>query len=154
MLTLEFSENTDFTRYPQAAANIRELREMGLHVLYDDCFSPTSPAGFHLPPEDIPFSGFKIDMRTVWLSQHDFNIRRKIEKLATYCQAQRLACISEGIENFADVSLMASLGVNEYQGYLISPPVSWSVLNIKRDLFRHPGTHRNETEDSACKSYS
>lgn len=136
MLALEFSEHTDYKRHHQAVKNIHELREMGVRIYFDDIFSPSSSASLHLPCANIPFSGFKIDMRAVWQAQEDSSIRRKIEKLATFCREKELDCIAEGIESYADVSLMASLGVEQYQGFLISPALKWSSLALKSQVLR------------------
>ncbi|MFT4269379.1 MAG: EAL domain-containing protein [Pantoea sp.] len=132
-LILEIDEKIDFCRFRQAVVNVAALRQAGVGVLLDDCFSVS---GAPFPALSIPFSGYKLDRGIVWLARHDDKARRIIMDLAKYCHQSGRVCIAEGVETGWDLSLLTSMGVSGFQGYLISPPVAEADM---RSLALLPG---------------
>ncbi|MFV5930472.1 EAL domain-containing protein, partial [Klebsiella aerogenes] len=102
----------------------------------DDCFSHSSVM---FPVRTARFSGYKLDMSIVNDFQRDPHALVLIKSLVYYCQLTQNRCIAEGVDSLEKFNQLKALGVDRFQGYLFSPPVTREHLGeiISRFLPDH-----------------
>nr|WP_231851565.1 EAL domain-containing protein [Citrobacter rodentium] len=118
-LVLEFAETIDCHRNSKIADNIAALRQRGFRVLLDDCFSRGSVM---FPVRQVQFNGYKLDKSIIDDMQHDPGALALIKSLHYYCKLTNSCCIAEGVDSEEKLSILKALGIDRFQGYLISPP--------------------------------
>lgn len=126
-LLMELSEDTDLSYNAKAAMVLQSLNKKGYQILLDDCFSNESVI---FPIRQVQFSGYKLDMSIVEQMTIDENERMLIEVLVYYCRLTGKYCIAEGVDSAEKLSLLKSIGVEYFQGYMISRPVLSEDLEI------------------------
>lgn len=124
-LVFEISELTIIKECGIAASNIRKLREKGFKVFLDDCFSCGS---VFFPIRNMPLDGYKLDMEIVKDISNDDNALKLIKSLVFYCNLSGAQCIAEGVDNKKILSVLSTLGIDSFQGFLLSKPVMQEEL--------------------------
>jgi EAL domain-containing protein (putative c-di-GMP-specific phosphodiesterase class I) len=119
-LVLEFAETLDLNLQSNIADNISRLRKQGFTIMLDDCFSQSSVM---FPVRSIRFSAYKLDMSIVNDMQRDPHALALIKSLLYYCQLTGSRCVAEGVDSLDKFNRLKALGIDRFQGYLISPPV-------------------------------
>lgn len=61
--------------------------------------------------------------------QRDPQALALIKSLLYYCQLTGSRCIAEGVDSLDNLNKLKALGVDYFQGYLISPPVEWENID-------------------------
>ena len=119
-LGLEFVETLDLNPRLKIADNISRLRKQGFAIMLDDCFSQSSVM---FPVRSVSFSAYKLDMSIVNDMQRDPHALALIKSLLYYCQLTGSRCVAEGVDSLDKFNRLKALGIDRFQGYLISPPV-------------------------------
>lgn len=136
-LALEFAETIDLNHSGKIAENIAQIRKKGFRIMLDDCFSHSS---IIFPVRTIRFSGYKLDISIVSNMLHDSHALALIKSLLYYCKLTDSLCIAEGVDSLEKFSVLKTLGIELFQGYLISVPVERGnlekLINFKQpDIF-------------------
>lgn len=142
-LVLEFAETIDFRLQAHAAANIAELQRLGFRIALDDCYSQGS---VFFPVRQIRFNEYKLDMSIVNEMQHDPHALALIKSLHYYCKLTGSRCVAEGVDSDEKFRMLKALGIDRFQGYLISPPVNGMELEA---LMLREREERDVCEDKA-----
>jgi len=120
-LVLEFAETVDLNRQGKIGSNIVKLQQQGFRIMLDDCFSQSSVM---FPVRAVRFSEYKLDMSIVNDFQHDAHALALVKSLIYYCQLTGSRCVAEGVDSLEKLNMLKALGIDRFQGYLISPPVT------------------------------
>lgn len=124
-LVLEFAETLAFSQQGKTADNINTLKQLGFRIMLDDCFSQGSVI---FPVRQIQFNEYKLDMGIINEMQHDPHALALIKSLNYYCMLTGSRCIAEGVDSKEKFRALKALGIDRFQGYLISPPVGGNRL--------------------------
>lgn len=136
-LVLEFAETVDLNRHGKIGENITQLQQQGFRIMLDDCFSQSSVM---FPVRSVRFNEYKLDMSIVNDLQSDPQALALIKSLIYYCQLSGSRCIAEGVDSLEKFNRLKTLGIDRFQGYLISPPVSGDNLTALIQRFS-PGRY-------------
>lgn len=71
---------------------------------------------------------YKLDISIVNDLQRDPHALALIKSLIYYCQLSGSRCIAEGVDSLEKFNMLKALGIDRFQGYLISPPVTGDNL--------------------------
>ncbi|EQB4815203.1 TPA: EAL domain-containing protein [Citrobacter amalonaticus] len=124
-LVLEFAETIEFSQRGKTAANIDKLKRLGFRIMLDDCFSQGSVM---FPVRQIQFNEYKLDMCIINEMQRDPHALALIKSLNYYCMLTGSRCVAEGVDSEEKFTILKALGIDRFQGYLISPPVGGNML--------------------------
>jgi EAL domain-containing protein (putative c-di-GMP-specific phosphodiesterase class I) len=118
-LILEITEHTEVTRYDELREVLAPLRRRGLHIAVDD-----AGAGFaslrhilELRPDII-----KIDRSLVAALDEDAARRTVVTTFVLLALDIGATVVAEGVERRQELDVLASLGVDAIQGYLLARP--------------------------------
>jgi EAL domain-containing protein (putative c-di-GMP-specific phosphodiesterase class I) len=125
-LVLEFSETTNLNNQSKITENITNLRKQGFTVMLDNCFSQSCVM---FSARTVWFNAYKLDKSIVDDMQRDPHALALIKSLLYYCQLTGSRCIAEGVDSLDNLNKLKALGVDYFQGYLISPPVEWENID-------------------------
>jgi len=124
-LVIEMTEGSLSGDPESAMANIRGLSALGVPVVLDDF------GGGHGTLARLrghAFDAIKIDRSLVTDCARDPQSRALIEAVADMAQALGVPAVAEGVENAAQLAVLAQCGVECAQGFLISHPIAWDRL--------------------------
>lgn len=124
-LVLEFAETVDLNRHSKTGDTIARLQQQGFRIMLDDCFSRSSVL---FPVRTVRFNEYKLDISIVNDLQRDPHALAPIKSLIYYCQLSGSRCIAEGVDSLEKFNMLKALGIDRFQGYLISPPVTGDNL--------------------------
>jgi len=124
-LVLEYSEKSDFYSSRDIVSTVNELSKLGVTIFLDDCFSENS---ISYPVRGISFNGYKLDKTIIDNSLTNKDDMALIASLAGYCSMTERQCIAEGVEDMVTFEKLKRLGIEFFQGYLFSKPVSIAEL--------------------------
>ncbi|HBZ9867678.1 TPA: EAL domain-containing protein [Salmonella enterica subsp. houtenae] len=124
-LALEIAETTILTNDIKMRQSILELKKLGFRVMLDDCFSEGSVM---FPVRVAHFIDYKLDLNIVHDAQHDEYVCALIKSLTYYCSLTGSCCIAEGVDSLKKFRLLKDMGVQYFQGYIISPPLTEDEL--------------------------
>jgi EAL domain-containing protein (putative c-di-GMP-specific phosphodiesterase class I) len=119
-LELEVTESTIMEDIDHAAATLRVLHKAGMKISIDDFGTGYSTLN-HL--KRFPISSVKIDrsfIRDITTDPDDAGI---IKAISTMAHGMGLRVVAEGVESEAQLAYLGDLHCDEFQGFLISPPV-------------------------------
>jgi diguanylate cyclase (GGDEF)-like protein/PAS domain S-box-containing protein len=119
-LELEITESTIMDDIDHAAATLRILHKAGMKICIDD-FGTGYSSLTHL--RRFPISTVKIDrsfIRDITTDADDAGI---IKAIITMAHGMGLRVVAEGVESEAQLAHLAELHCDEFQGFLVSPPV-------------------------------
>lgn len=120
-LELELTESAVMQRVEEAAAMLRDLRDMGVHISIDD-FGTGYSSLSHL--KRLPIDSLKIDRSFIQDMADDSDDVAIVSAIIAMAQTLRIKVIAEGVENDKQAMFLRAQGCDEIQGYLISRPVS------------------------------
>ena len=118
---VEVTESLLMTDVEETARKLKELREMGLRIALDDFGTGHSSLAYL---SRLPIDTIKIDrgfVRGMTEQGADMSIVTTIVSLA---RALHLSLVAEGVETEQQAERLSSVGCDQGQGYLFSPPVS------------------------------
>jgi diguanylate cyclase len=119
-LELELTESAVMQDAEISVQIMRRLSDLGLRISVDDFGTGYSSLSYL---RRLPLDKLKIDrsfIREIVTSRDDAQIVRAIVSLA---HSLHLKVIAEGVESAEQLAFLRSLGCDQYQGYLCSPPL-------------------------------
>ncbi|WP_458094080.1 sensor domain-containing phosphodiesterase [Roseomonas sp. WA12] len=124
-LIIEMTEGSLAGDPDAALANMRGLGQLGVRVVLDDF---GGGHGTLARLRGYPFASIKIDRSLITDCARDTQGRALMEAVAGMAHAMLVPAVAEGVEDAAQLAVLARLGVERVQGFLISRPVSWDRL--------------------------
>jgi diguanylate cyclase (GGDEF)-like protein len=119
-LELELTESAVMQDAESSVQIMKRLSDLGLRISVDDFGTGYSSLSYL---RRLPLDKLKIDrsfIREIVTSRDDAEIVRAIVSLA---HSLHLKVIAEGVETAEQLAFLRSLGCDQYQGYLCSPPL-------------------------------
>jgi diguanylate cyclase (GGDEF)-like protein/PAS domain S-box-containing protein len=117
---LEIEVPEDVAAGPDAAAGIREVRALGVHVAIDDFGTGTSSL---TRLQDLPLDRLKIDPSSVALLAAGAVAGSVADAVIALGNSLGLQVVAEGVEEPAQLAALRSLGCDAAQGHLFGAPV-------------------------------
>jgi EAL domain-containing protein (putative c-di-GMP-specific phosphodiesterase class I) len=118
-VVLEITERASLDEVKDARAKVADLRRMGFRIAVDDLGAGyaglTSFAT--LEPDFV-----KLDMSLVRDIDNNHTKETLVRSLASACRDLGMLVVAEGVETPAERDLLASLGCDFLQGYLLAKP--------------------------------
>ncbi|CAN5156356.1 cyclic Di-GMP phosphodiesterase RmdB [soil metagenome] len=124
-LLLEVTEGSLFAESHRAAATLRQLDELGIALSLDDFGTGWSSLG-HL--RRLPVQELKVDRSFVQRMAGDARDAAIVRSVVDLGVGLGMRVVAEGVEDRATWRLLAEVGCDEAQGWLLSPPQSAAVL--------------------------
>lgn len=118
-LEVEITENALVADLETARGTIEQLRAAGITVALDD-FGTGRSTLQHL--KTCKFDKLKIDRSFVASMQEDEDSRLIVDAILSLSRSFGLRCTAEGIEDQADLDVLAGWGCSEGQGFLFGRP--------------------------------
>lgn len=119
-IVLEITESSVMSDTARGLGMLARLRLKGFGLSVDDFGTGYSSLS---QLSQIPFSELKIDRSFVSGADHQPRKRAMIETSLDLARKLGLIVVAEGVESVEEWQLLAQLGCQYAQGYLISPPV-------------------------------
>ena len=119
-LHLEIPEGYAMQDLARTIATLRELRSVGVHLAIDG-FGAGFTSLAHL--RQLPVDALKIDLSFVRGATTDADDASVVTAVIAVAHSLGLRVIAQGVESEAQVALLRTLGCDEVQGFLWSPPV-------------------------------
>ena len=119
-IDMEVTETAMFQDFEQASLSLRMLKAMGVHISLDDFGTGYSSLSY---VRQFPLSKIKIDRSFVKDVETDLECRAIVKSVIDMCRNLKIACIVEGMETEAQVSILRGLGGNMMQGYFFGRPM-------------------------------
>jgi diguanylate cyclase (GGDEF)-like protein/PAS domain S-box-containing protein len=119
-LVLELTESVLLGGHERIRADLNDLRDIGLRLAIDDFGTGYSSLAYLL---DLPIDILKIDKTFVTGIAESGRQRALVAGIAGLARTLGLVTVAEGIETMAERELLAEMGCDFGQGYLLSVPV-------------------------------
>jgi diguanylate cyclase (GGDEF)-like protein len=126
-LTLEITEGALIVDFEQATARLARLREFDVRISIDDFGTGYSSLSYF---KKIPADELKIDKSFVMGMRSDEADQRLVETIISLAHQFRLDVVAEGVEDQPTMDLLARMGCDYAQGYLIAPALDAEQLEI------------------------
>lgn len=117
-IVIELTERQALVDAQEAAAQCRRAQELGFRVSLDDTGSGHNGLS-HV--QELPLDIIKIDKKFVDLVCTDRAAITIIEMLVRLAKALGASTVAEGVETIEQYHALRDCGVDEGQGYLVSP---------------------------------
>ncbi len=124
-MILELTETEAILNIAAALENLTRLRIKGFGLAIDDYGVGYSSMQ---ALSRMPFTEIKIDRSFVAAAASDPKYRLMVEHTIAVAHQLGLKIVAEGVETRTECDLLASLGCDRIQGYLISKPVEGSTF--------------------------
>jgi c-di-GMP phosphodiesterase len=125
-VVLEITERTELPDLNKAALVVKQLREFGFRVAMDDVGVGHSGLS---QMKGLGANTIKIDKFFVDTITEDGAAATIIGMLVRLAKDLQMTVIAEGIETDAQLKALVGLGVEEGQGYLVSPPLPFAKFD-------------------------
>ncbi len=122
-IVLEVTERTELPDLEWAACVVRDLRELGFRVAMDDVGVGHSGLS---QMKGLGANTIKIDKFFIDTIAQDGSAVVIIQTLTQLARDLQMTVIAEGIETPEQVEALIKCGVEEGQGYLVSPPLPFA----------------------------
>ncbi|QUH03984.1 EAL domain-containing protein [Saccharopolyspora erythraea] len=120
-VVLEVAETSLLDLQSPARSALARLAESGVRFAVDDFGGGySSPARL----KDLPARIVKIDSSLVAAVSTDVSSRAVTQAIVTVAHATGRSCVAQGVETEAQFRVLGELGVDAYQGGLLSPPLA------------------------------
>jgi diguanylate cyclase (GGDEF)-like protein/PAS domain S-box-containing protein len=119
-LHLEIPEGYAMQNLERAVEVLRALRDLGVHLAIDG-FGAGFSSLAHL--RRLPVDALKIDLSFVRGATTDPDDASVVTAVIAVAHSLDLRVVAQGVESEAQVALLRSLGCDEVQGFLWSPPL-------------------------------
>ena len=123
----------ELTDLGKAAAAVKQLREFGFRVAMDDVGVGHSGLS---QMKGLGVNTIKIDKFFVDTITEGRSAATIVETLARLARDLHMTVIAEGIETFEQVQALIACGVEEGQGYLVSPPLPFGKFDELVEISR------------------
>lgn len=135
LLQIELTESVLVNGMEQVAKAMNRLSDMGVSMAVDDFGTGYSSLSY-LP--NLPFRSLKIDRSFISELEHRPDLENMIQSLVMLAHNLGMKVIAEGVETREQLDLIANLGGNEVQGFLLGKPTPEPMAFI--------AAHREEQE--------
>ncbi len=127
-VVIELTERQELADLKAAAARIAELRSLGFKVAIDDAGTGHSGLSYL---QRLGVNIVKIDKLFVDSIELDHSARVIVDMLVRVAGELGMTTVAEGVERPQQVAALKACGVDEIQGYLISPAIpSFDFLRL------------------------
>ena len=126
-IVLEYPETITITAGSDIHLVAEQLQAQGVRLYLDDCYSESSVL---FPVRQVSFDGYKLDRRIIDSFQNDPHDMMLIKTLVYYTKLSGAQCVAEGVDTDEKFYQLCRLGVENYQGYFFSPPVTREQLSF------------------------
>ena len=144
-LLLELTESILFTGNERSREELEELKEIGVRLAVDDFGTGYSSLSYLL---DLPIDVLKIDKTFVTGIASSWRRYALVEGIIRLARTLQVEVIAEGIETQTEWELLAGMGCDLGQGYLLSVPVdadqAEDMLRTGHGLVRNLPRQRHE----------
>ncbi|WP_298038435.1 EAL domain-containing protein [uncultured Desulfuromonas sp.] len=130
-LDLEITESLVVKDVKQTDARLCDLRDMGVSVAIDDFGVGYSSLSYL---KDFPVDLLKVDRSFVSNLPHNESEAKIARHIVEMAHSLNIRVIAEGVERTEQLDFLRSIGCDEVQGYIYSPPLpaeSFSVNHMK-----------------------
>ena len=134
-VVLEITESSVMTDAARGLGVLARLRLKGFGLSIDDFGTGYSSLA---QLAQVPFTELKIDKDFVFSSHSQPRKRAMVEASLDLARKLRLTTVAEGVETLEDWQLLAELGCDIAQGWLIGRPVPGSELQAAIARWRRP----------------
>ena len=124
-LELEITESLLLESAPERVKVLHRLRNLGISIVLDDFGTGYSSLSYL---RSFPFDKIKIDRSFVAEISTNRHSAAIISATTGLARSLDIRTVAEGVETAEQFVLLQAAGVDEIQGYLISPPVTEAVL--------------------------
>ena len=123
---LEITESCTISNIQRTIDILQKLRERGVSISLDDFGTGFSSLSFL---NQLPLDSLKVD-RSFIQNIRDCACDGELAKLIIgIASSLKLNVVAEGVETESHLSFLRLNGCDEYQGYYLSPPVSYEDIN-------------------------
>jgi diguanylate cyclase (GGDEF)-like protein/PAS domain S-box-containing protein len=119
-LLIELTESLLLDGHDQIRADLNELKDIGVRLAIDDFGTGYSSLGYLL---ELPIDVLKIDKTFVTGIASSWRRHALVEGIVRLARTLEVEVIAEGIETETERELLAGMGCQLGQGYLLSVPV-------------------------------
>jgi len=121
MIELEITEGEWLRPGSPAIDHIAAMAQAGIKVAIDDFGSGYSNFSYL---SDLPIHTVKLDKSLIDGIAHSARARAKVSAIHHLAHELGYLTVAEGVEQQAQVDVLAAMGVDEVQGYLLARPMS------------------------------
>ena len=133
-IVLEVTERSELPDLRRAAALVKELRDLGFKVAMDDVGVGHSGLS---QMKGLGANTIKIDKFFIDTIAEDGSAAKTIvEMLVRLARELDMTVIAEGIETEEQVQALIGCGVEEGQGYIVSPPLPFAKFDALLEMSR------------------
>lgn len=136
-LEVEVTESVLAGNVEQAARQLKELRALGVRIALDDFGTGYSSLSYL---RKFPFDVLKVDRSFVLECDQSDDARALVRAIISMGHSLGLEIVAEGIERSSQLTELAALGCEEFQGYLFAVPMPAgdAAAWLKRNLGGRP----------------
>ncbi|MBK1679159.1 hypothetical protein CKO20_02015 [Rhodocyclus tenuis] len=120
-LEVEITESALLGDFTRTAASIESLRVLGVRIALDDFGTGYSSLSYL---QKLPLDIVKIDRSFVSRCEHGGEAMAIPRAIISLGRSLHLRIVAEGVENARQLAMLAAYGCEEFQGYLIAPPLA------------------------------
>ena len=131
MLEIEITETILMENIRQAIESLERLHARGINIAIDDFGTGYSSLSYL---KALPINSLKIDRGFVRDICSDESDQKIVQTLVSMAHSMEMKVVAEGVEDHDQLELLRRYGVDEIQGYLLSPPEAASKLE---SMIRH-----------------
>ena len=132
-LEFEITESAVMRNPAQAAARLRELRDLGVSLAIDDFGTGYSSLSYL---RTFPLGTLKIDRSFIKDLPADEDAAALTAGIIALAHRLRMKVVAEGVETVEQLGYLRANGCDEFQGYYLSKPITADEMSrfLKRDL--------------------
>ena len=132
-LELEITESAVMRSPTQAAARLRELRDLGVALAIDDFGTGYSSLSYL---RSFPLCTLKIDRSFIKDLPADQDAAALTSGVIALAHRLRMKVVAEGVETLEQLGYLRTSGCDEIQGYYLSKPITAEEMSrfLERDL--------------------
>lgn len=146
-LELEITESLLMENKAEAVKKLDELRSLGVGIAMDDFGTGYSSLGYL---QSFNFSKIKIDRAFVNALDSKQQNASIVQAIIAMGKSLQMRVVAEGVETMEQAELLATLGCDELQGYLISRPIPvGEVRSFLQGWSSSPSTGREPPAEAA-----
>ncbi len=119
-ILLELTERQAIADLDAAALVVAELREAGFRIAIDDAGTGHNGLSY---VQKLGVGTIKIDKFFVDSVAQDLAARTVVEMLVRLAHELGMTTVAEGVESVQQIAALQACGVDEGQGYVVSPPL-------------------------------
>jgi EAL domain-containing protein (putative c-di-GMP-specific phosphodiesterase class I) len=125
-IVLEITERNELSNLDRAAAVVGKLRELGFKVAMDDVGVGHSGLS---QMKGLGANTIKIDKFFIDTVTEEGSAATIVKTLARLARDLQMTVIAEGVETVEQVQALIGCGIEEGQGYLVSPPLPFAKFD-------------------------